>query len=93
MFSSNATIVGRGDFFGDIAGQKRQNLLDLNERIPMVMVLLFVDGRGDRIDGLKLRLAEGNHNLFPARYGVDDNEDYLGLARFEYRSLYVVVSS
>jgi hypothetical protein len=55
--------------------------------------LLFVDGRGDRIDGLKLRLVEGNHNLFPAWYGVDDNEDYLGLARCEYRSLYVVVSS
>lgn len=59
----------------------------------MVMVLLFMDGRGDRINGLKLRLAEGNHNLFPARYGVDDNEDYLGLARCEYRSLYKVVSS
>jgi hypothetical protein len=59
----------------------------------MVVVMLVVDGRWEGIDDVKLRLVEGNHNLFPARYGVDDNEDYLGLARCEYRSLYVVVSS
>lgn len=58
-----ATIRGV-KFYGDISGKQGQLLVDCGERIPMVMVMLVIDGRGERIDCLKLWVAKGNYGFF-----------------------------
>ena len=48
----------------------------------MTVISMAVDGCGERIDGLKIRVVEevAIHDLFPAIFGGEDYENYLGFA-------------